>query len=106
MKIIIKRKIGDSVYEFEIEEKNEIEALAKAGSLTSMPAKCKLCGSIDVHLASNRAKGFLFVKVICHLCNARSQLGQYKEGGFFWKEWELYNPPNQVKDSSETRCQE
>ncbi|MHA1225108.1 MAG: hypothetical protein ACTSPV_00030 [Candidatus Hodarchaeales archaeon] len=81
---------------FEIEEKNELDAMSMAGFLSSMPSKCKLCGSDNVHLTSNKATTdegtYTFVKVICEDCNARSQLGQYKTGGFFWKQWEKYTP--------------
>ncbi len=93
MKIKIRRSIGDSDFEFDIEGKNEADALAKAGNLANAPNFCGICKSKDVHLSSNTSKdGFIFVKVICRACNARSQMGQYKAGGIFWKEWQKYQP--------------
>ena len=93
MQIQISKRISDIEYRFHINEADEIEALSKAGFLASMPSECKNCGSDRVHLSGNKAKGYTFVKVICDKCDARSQLGQYKDGGFFWKAWELYRSP-------------
>ena len=94
MKIIIEKKLGNNTYKFEIEKEKEINALAEAGSISSMPSVCGICKSKNVHLASNRAKGYVFVKVLCEDCNARAQMGQYKEGGgMFWKSWEKYEAP-------------
>jgi len=101
MQIEISRKIGDAVYKFTIDEKDELQALEMAGFVASMPKKCKLCGSDDIHLTNNKAKGFTFIKMICNKCNGRSQLGQYKEGGFFWKGWEKYQPPQKQEDLKE-----
>ena len=93
MKAIIKKTLGKVDYTFEIEGQRGFDVLSIAGFLSSMPDTCKICGSKNVHLTSNKAKGYTFVKVLCEDCNARAQLGQYKDGGYFWKEWEEYNPP-------------
>ena len=93
MKVSVKKSIGGSDFIFEAEEEKDIEAIAKVASLSNAPIKCGLCQSENVHLSSNKAQGYTFVKVLCEDCNGRSQLGQYKEGGFFWKEWEKYEPP-------------
>lgn len=95
MKITITRKIGNITYNFEISEDKDIDAFATAGFLASMPSKCELCKGENIHLSSNKAKGYTFVKMICKDCNARAQLGQYKDGGFFWKQWENYQAPSQ-----------
>lgn len=100
MKIIVKKQLKGIEYTFEIEEEKAVDALALAGTFSSMPSQCKMCQSEDVHLSANKAKGFTFVKVICEKCNARSQLGQYKEGGFFWKSWENYNPPEKKDETA------
>lgn len=92
MKIEVRKKIGDSVFSFEVDEKDEIESLFKAGVLASAPTKCGICKSENISLSGNKAQGYTFVKVLCRDCNARSQLGQYKDGGFFWKRWEKYTP--------------
>jgi len=91
MKIKINKAIGKTSVQFEIEKESEMEALFLTGFLASTPTKCN-CGSEDVEFTSNKAKGYMFVKVACKKCNAVSQLGQYKDGGFFWKNWEIYNP--------------
>jgi hypothetical protein len=93
MKILIKKTIGNTEYTFEIEDEKGLEALSLAGFLAEMPSKCSLCGSEEVCLSSNKAKGYTFVKVKCLKCNARAQLGSYKDGGYFWKNFEKYQPP-------------
>jgi len=59
-----------------------------------------VCESEDVILSGNKAKGYTFVKVVCNKCDARAQLGEYKEGGFYWKEWEKYIPKGGGRDES------
>lgn len=100
MRIKINKTIGNTAIQFEIEKVKEIEALALAGFLASAPNKCS-CGSENVCLESNKAKGYTFIKVICRECDARAQLGQYKDGGFFWKKWEKYNPSTTHSEPSE-----
>lgn len=93
MKVKITKDIGKVKYSFEIDKEKGLDALSEAGFLSAMPTKCKICESENIHLATNKAKGYVFVKMLCEDCNARSPIGQYKEGGFFWKEWEKYTPP-------------
>jgi len=97
MKIKINKKIGDATFLFEVEEAKDVEALAKAGMLASVPDVCALCGG-EVTLTGRKAKGYTFVEVRCKKCNATSSLGQYKEGGFFWKRFEKYQPQTRVED--------
>lgn len=96
MRIQINKLLGQDTYIFNIDKEKELDALADAGFLASMPSKCDCCQSIDVNLASNKAtseKGtFTFVYVRCNKCGAKAQLGQYKTGGFFWKKFEQYHP--------------
>jgi len=89
MKIKITKLLGTTSITFEIDEPKPKDALFSAGVLASMPTKCK-CGSEDVILSGNKAKGYTFVKVICNKCDARAQLGEYKDGGFYWKDWVTY----------------
>jgi hypothetical protein len=88
MRIQIKKQIGTAVFTFDIEEAKTIDALFTAGSLATTPDKCSLCGSNDVELQGSKAKGFTFVKVACKKCGAKAGLGQYKDSGFFWKQFE------------------
>lgn len=108
MKISIRKQIGKTIFIFEIDEKDEMEAMSKAGVLAMMPDKCGLCGKDNVSLSSNKAKGYTFVKVVCKECDARSQLGQYKEGGYFWKSWEKYqsSQPQQKEKEISTEGEE
>ena len=102
MKIKVTRKIGGTTYTFVIEEDKDLDVLEQAGVFGNPPTECGMCGSTDIHLASNRAKSddgteYKFVKLICDECSARSQLGQYKTGGFYWKDWEKYEPTSKKK---------
>ena len=101
MKISINKKIGQSTLTFYVEEEKEIDVLARASFYATTPDKCNLCNSDDIVLDSNRSKGFIFVKIKCLKCNARANMGQFKDGsGCFWKEWEKYIPPLQKENNN------
>lgn len=101
MKIKINKTIKNTAIQFEIDNPKIKDALFLAGSLASMPSECKLCGSSDVMLSSNKAKEYMFVKIICSKCGARSQMGEYKDGsGFYWKDWEKYIPKGGGRDEN------
>ena len=90
MKIKINKTFGKNACQFEIEEPKDFDAMFKAGCIGSMPERCD-CGSTDIYLASNKAKDYSFVKLICRACGKRCQMGQYRDGsGFYWKDWESY----------------
>jgi len=91
MKIQIKKQIGKALISFEVDEPKEKDALFSAGVLASTPDECSLCKSKDVSLSGNRAKGYTFVKVVCGKCGAKADLGEYKDGGFYWKKFEKFN---------------
>jgi len=94
MKITITKLVGRDTYAFQLDNEKDLDALAQAGFLASMPDKCT-CGG-EVVLSSNKAtsdKGtFTFVYMLCRKCGAKAQLGQYKAGGFYWKKFERYIP--------------
>lgn len=98
MEVKINKTINGITYTFDVNEEKGLDALSSAALFASMPEKCNLCGSDKIHLSSNKAEGFTFVKMICEVCGARAQLGQYKDGGYFWKSWEKYTP----KEKTET----
>ncbi len=100
MKVNITKKLGNTTYSFQIEEGKDLDALVSAGFLASMPEICEFCKSTNLVLSSNKAKGFTFIKVVCRECRAKSQLGQYKDGGFFWKTFEKYqsSQPNEEEE--------
>ena len=83
------------MFVFEIEAPKEVDALFTAGSLASTPDKCTNCQSEDVELEGTKAKGYTFVKVVCKKCGFKAQLGQYKEGGVFWKKFQNYEQDDQ-----------
>jgi len=97
MKIKLIKTIGDSKLEIETEEKDIKIALANVLLLTQKD-KCSKCGSEEIEFHTNKATTedgtFIYVKRKCmnKTCNASSTMGEYKGGGFFWKEWEIYQP--------------
>jgi hypothetical protein len=94
MEIIVKTKINNVIYEFKIDERNEMEALNKAAVLGNPPRYCNECKNKEIFkLDSNKDKeGNIYVNILCK-CGAKSKLGQYKTGGFFWHKFEKYIKP-------------
>lgn len=88
-------EMGGVHYTFEIEERGEIDTLHKAAVLSNPRAKC-ICGDVGLltkKLISNKdAEGNTYVNVVCTKCGAKSKLGLYKTGGYFWREYEKYEP--------------
>jgi len=96
MKAIV--KITDNV-SLEVEAEKEMETLHKAIVLGNPKTVCNECGNKeDFYFASNKdSEGNIYVNYKC-TCGARSKLGQYKAGGYFWKDFEKYVPPAQTLD--------
>ena len=84
-------KVGQNEYTIEAEESKEMDTLHKVLALSNPRKKCNLCDNYDwFKMASNKDKdGNVYVNVICK-CGAASKLGQYKSGGYFWHEFEMY----------------
>jgi len=96
MNIISKTKVGGVVYEFEADEKDELDSLNKVITLANPRHYCNICkddGLDNKYFMTNKStteKGtFTFVSIKCK-CGAKSALGQYKTGGYFWKDYEQY----------------
>lgn len=91
-------KLGFASYQFEIDERNEMDALHKGIVLANPRRRCNECGNdnpADMYFTSNKDKdGNTYVNVKCAKCGAKSKLGQYKAGGYFWKDFEKYLPKN------------
>lgn len=111
MKIVVKKNLGNAILEVICEGKDEKEALAKATFFTQKDV-CGKCKSTNVVWASNKAKTkdgmFTYIKRKCIDCTAESTAGEYKEGGLFWKEWEIYkrdddNRENDNKENTENK---
>jgi len=93
MQVAISKKIGKSTLQFRVEGEKEKDTLAKASYFTTIPDKCGLCESDNISLDSNKTEEFTFIKIKCLECNARSNMGEFKAGGIFWKPWEKYVAP-------------
>lgn len=94
MKVKVKTQIGKTGYEFEVEEKNDMETLHVAAVLGNPRTYCNVCENTQYFkLDSNKDKeGNVYVNVVClnRGCFAKSKLGQYKAGGYFWHEFKRY----------------
>lgn len=95
MKVRSMVNIGGVTYNFETEERSDMEGLHKAIVLATPRNYCNVCKSSGLEnfkLTTNVDKeGNIYVNLKCK-CDARSKLGQYKTGnGFFWREFEM--PP-------------
>lgn len=65
------------------------ECLRGTNAMLSFKGSCSLCKGTDITLQTKMAKEFSFIEFVCS-CGARAQWGQYKKGGYFLKEWEIY----------------
>lgn len=103
MKLTVRTKVNNRQ-----EVKAEIEGdmmtcMSGANALLAYDGKCGKCGSENVSLQYNTAKGYKFVKYLCNECNARADWGEYKEGGYFLKDWKEYEA--QPRQQQETTSQ-
>ena len=79
----------------EIEERDERLMLHKAIALTNPRTFCNVCKATEgFKLGSHKSGEYVFTYVECK-CGAKSNLGEYKSGGYFWKEFEKYVPKDQ-----------
>jgi len=88
--------MGGVAYELTVDEKDEMDALHKAIVLSNPRTYCASCNTNilpeDVRMTTNKDKeGNTYVNMK-HRCGARSKLGQYKTGGYFWHDFEKYVP--------------
>ena len=91
MKVSAQTQIGKNIYTFEAEEQKEMESIHKVVVLSNPRRKCNLCDNKEWYkLISNKDKeGHCYVNILCK-CGAKSKLGQYMSGGYFWREFEMY----------------
>jgi hypothetical protein len=85
-------KLGGVSYQFEFEDKDDIQAMHKAIAVSQIRKVCNVCQSHEdkFGLVTNKSKGFTFINVKCNHCGGKSGLGQYKDGGYYWKEFEAF----------------
>lgn len=83
--------VGGTEFIFEIEEKDEKDTLNKIITLGNPPRVCTMCGEVGkMKFTTNKDKeGNIYINMKC-ICSARSSLGSYKTGGYFWKDFEKY----------------
>ena len=95
MKAIV--KMSENI-RLEIDEREELNTLHKAIVLSNPRRKC-VCGNTKgFYFATNKDKeGNIYINFKCPSCGARSKLGQYKTTGFFWHDFEVYQPKPEVK---------
>ena len=92
MKIETKLKVNEVIYSFEIEERDDMEALHKAIVISNPPTYCHCCkNDKDFKFDSNKdSEGNIYVNIVCKSCFAKAKLGRYKTSGFFWHKFEKY----------------
>lgn len=89
-------KIAGQTYQIEDSgngQEEEMLAMQKVFAITNPRKKCNLCNNEDESKFSvepRQAKGYTFIKIVCGGCGGRSELGRYKDKGYFWKEFEMY----------------
>ena len=103
MKAIV--KLSGSIT-LEIEERDEMETLSKAIVLGNPRKFCEVCRNTEgFYLTSNKDKeGNVYVNAKCPKCGSRSKLGQYKAGGFFWHDYEKYEPKKNLTEKEVTEA--
>lgn len=101
-------KHGGVSYQFEFEEKNTMDTLHQAIVLSNPRRKCDACGNKDqdkFRFDTNKdTDGNIYVNNICRACGAKSKLGQYKAGGYFWKNFEKWEKSSSEEDTSKEKA--
>ena len=106
MKISIKRQFRGGEINFEVEDRDDDEAISKALFLAA-PDYCSNCKSTEPLIwESNKATTmdgtFVYLKRRCLKCGATSTAGKYKAGGMFWKKAEVYQGKTEQDDQPKT----
>lgn len=95
-------KIGQT--ELKFDGRSFKDVIKDAGAI-SQATSCGKCKSKNVALdyrnvkakeGENAGESFEYYAVRCLDCSAKAELGEYKSGGFYLKQWEIYTP-NQGK---------
>jgi len=99
-------KLTDNIT-LEIEEQKEMETLHKAIVLGNPRRHCVECDATEgFYFTTNKSTTdegtFTYVNYKCGKCGARSKLGQYKAGGYFWNEFEKWEGKKQTKEEPPT----
>ena len=93
MKIKSILTISGVQYQFDVEEKDDMDALHKIIVISNPPLFCGICeqfGPATKKFDTNKDKeGNIYINIRCK-CGAKAKLGQYKSGGYFWHGYEVY----------------
>jgi hypothetical protein len=97
--------VGGVTYSLEHDGKDLKETLAEAIVLANPHSKC-ICGNTGLatgfKFTSNKDKdGNTYVNLKCLKCGAKSKLGSYKTGGYFWHEFEVYKQNPTSSDNTD-----
>ena len=88
MKAKANLKLGDTTYQFTVDEKDEMDTLHKIIVLSNPPTYCEVCQNDErdtFKLTTNKdTEGNTYINVKCK-CGAKCKLGQYRVGGYFWR---------------------
>lgn len=104
--------IGNSSFEFQVDEKEPRDAMLTAIALGSARPFCDVCKeygletkTLNARKAKSKKDGkeYTFVSIRCK-CGATSNLGEYVSGGYFWKEYEKYEAED--KETTPNRSEE
>ena len=105
MKARANTTLGGVTYTFEIDEGKDKEILHKAIVLSNPRKTCTVCkteGYETKYFTTNKDKeGNIYINTKCE-CGARSKLGSYKTGGYFWHDYEVYKPKNNDREDPPT----
>ena len=102
MKMKAKTILGGVTYEFLVDGELDKKSLHKLVVLSNPRKTCSSCDEVgysDKYFTSNKDKeGNVYINVKCK-CGARSKLGSYKTGGFFWHDYEVYQRPTEKEET-------
>lgn len=97
-------KLGNVTYDIQADASKAKDALHEVITISSPRSWCAACNSEvlpeECKLTTNKDKdGNIYVnaKHTKKGCGARSGLGTFKAGGYFWKDYEIYKPANAPK---------
>lgn len=99
--------VGGVRYEYSFNEPKEIDTLHKAIVLSNPKNYCALCKNNDKDkfvLDSNKDnEGNTYVNIVCRGCGAKSKLGQYKTGGYFWRDFVKFEKQSSSTTNTQTK---
>ena len=103
-------RIGDAAYQIEVDEKDTIEALHQAITISNPPKYCPECKNNQYFKFNARksnskkdGKTYTYISVHCNKCHAEATLGSHLSGGYFWKAFSKYDPNKKEEENAEEK---